>query len=169
MALWAGDWTAPVEVRHEFKPVVTYRARLSGDSLAVEVKLDSGWHTFAMDNQQRAEAKLAGKKALGIDRATEIKLSGGLEIAGTWLQSPPKDFSKPELRWYTWGFEEKAVFVAKVKRGAGGEGQIGVRGQACTDSVCKNIDVQIPIPRGEGKDEGGGLGMDLKGMVAVGQ
>ena len=58
-----------------------------------------------MDNRIRAEEKLAGKKSLGIDHPTEIKVSGGLEVEGPWHQTNPKDFSRPELRWFSWGFE----------------------------------------------------------------
>ena len=64
--------------------------------------------------------KLAGKKSLGIDRPTEIVASGGMQTVGPWYQSPPKDFSQPELRWFSWGFERQALFVAKVRRAAAG-------------------------------------------------
>lgn len=145
-AALCGDWTEPVHVRHELKPCVSYRAKLAGDYLIVEATLDEGWHTFAMDNQKRADEKLAGKKALGIDRETSIQLSKGLSESGGWLQTAPKDFSKPELRWFSWGFEKKAYFAAKVKTGGAGPGQLTIKGQACTDSVCKNIDVELAVP-----------------------
>jgi hypothetical protein len=145
-AAQAGDWTGPVVVRHELKPCVTYRAQLSGPFLVIQASLEPGWHTFTMDNKQRAAEKLAGKKSLGIDQPTEIALSEGLEAAGPWHQSPPKDFSKPELRWYSWGFEERALFVAKVRRSGTGPARIVVRGQACTESTCKNIDVELSVP-----------------------
>ena len=67
----AGDWTKPVEVRHEADVCVSYRARLSGDYLVVQATLEPGWHTFAMDNKRRAEEKLAGKRLLGIERSTD--------------------------------------------------------------------------------------------------
>ncbi len=165
LALWAGDWTAPVAVLHELKPVVSYRARWTGEHLAVEARLEPGWHTFAMDNEKRAQEKLAGKMSLGIDRQTEIKLGEGLAAADGWLQSVPKDFSKPELRWFTWGFEEKALFVAKARRDGKKEGHVEIRGQACTDTVCKNIDVSIVVPVGEGRAEG----IDLRGLIPVGR
>jgi hypothetical protein len=99
-----------------------------------------------MDNKQRALEKLADRKSLGIDRPTEIVLTEGLELAGPWHQSPPKDFSKPELRWFSWGFEGQALFVAKVRRSGAGPAGIAVRGQACTETTCKNIETEISMP-----------------------
>ncbi|MCC6590109.1 MAG: hypothetical protein IT168_25680 [Bryobacterales bacterium] len=145
-AVVSGGWTEPVHVRHELKPCISYRAKLAGEYLIVEATLDEGWHTFAMDNQKRADDKLAGKKALGIDRETSIQLNNGLSATGGWLQSAPKDFSKPELRWFSWGFEKKAYFAAKVKPAGAGPAQLTIKGQACTESVCKNIDVELTVP-----------------------
>src|SRR5438270_2339947 len=90
-----GDWTGAVEVRHEENLCLSYQARLNGPFLVVRATLEPGWHTFAMDNKQRAAEKLAGKQSLGIDHPTEIILSGGLETIAPWYQSPPKDFSRP--------------------------------------------------------------------------
>jgi len=143
---WAGEWTEPIEVRMEVELCVSYRAKLDGDLLVVEATHAGEWHTYAMDNKLRAEDKLAGKPSLGIDAPTEIELSGGLELAGPWRQSEPTDLSKPELRWFTWGYSEPALFVAKVKRGGDGLARIGVRGQACDASRCKNIDVELSLP-----------------------
>src|SRR4051812_9264287 len=95
---WAGDWSAPVDVLHELKPCVTYRAKVDGDALLIEATIQPGWHTFAIDNVQRADEKRAGKPSLGIDQPTQVKLGNGLELAGPWYQSVPKDFSKPALR-----------------------------------------------------------------------
>jgi hypothetical protein len=148
VAAAAGVWTAPVEVRHEDAVCVAYRARLDGPYLVVRAAVGPGWHTFAMDNQKRAEEKLAGKPGLSVDKATEIVPSGGLEIEGPWMQTPPRDFSRPELRWFSWGFDQQAVFAAKVKRTGGPSANLRVRGQACTETICKNIDVTIALPVG---------------------
>jgi hypothetical protein len=88
----------------------------------------------------------------------------GLEMDGSWYQSVPKDFSKPELRWYSWGFEGQALFVAKVRRVGAGPPSLAVRGQACSDAICKNIDVTISIPLG---DSTGKSGIDFKSLVQV--
>ncbi len=138
-----------VEVRHDDTLCITYNARLDGSWLVVRAKLEPGWHTFAMDNKQRAEEKLAGKPALSVDRATEITLSGGLEVAAPWYQSPPKDFSRPQLRWFSWGFEREAVFAAKIRRSGSSPTRIEIRGQACTETLCKNIDTSISLPTGK--------------------
>lgn len=145
---WAGEWSETVEVRMEVELCVSYRAKLDGDLLVVEATHAGEWHTYAMDNKLRAEEKLAGKPSLGIDAPTEIELNGGLEIAGPWRQSEPTDLSKPELRWFTWGYSEPALFVAKVRRGGDGPARIGIRGQACDASRCKNIEAELLTPLG---------------------
>jgi len=142
-ALWAGDWSAPVEVRHEEDVAVAYQARMDGQWLVVRAKVGSGWHTFCMDNKRRADEKLAGKQAISVDKPTEITARGA-ELDGGWYQTEPKDFSHPELRWFSWGFDKEAVFAAKVKRGSASN--LTIKGQACTDSICKNIDVTVPVP-----------------------
>ena len=141
----AGDWSAPAEVLHELKPVLTYRARIDGSYLIVDAAIEPGWHTFAIDNEQRAREKLAGKASLGVDQPTRFSVSNGLEVVGPWYQLQPEDFSKPQLRWYSWGFEKQAVFAAKVRRAGAGPAEVGIRGQACTDKTCKNIDVSLRV------------------------
>lgn len=136
------EWTEPVEVRMGDELCVTYQSRLVGDRLAVRVTPAEGWHTFTMDNERRAKEALEGKMALGVDGPTVFTLGEGLQAAGEWSQSPPKDFSKPDLRWYSWGYEDPAVFAVKVSKGAGKAAVIGVRGQACDATRCKNIDVE---------------------------
>jgi len=122
----------------------TYDARLAGDQLVVRVRLGKGWHTFAMDNAVRAVEALKGKKALSADMPTKVSVGEGLTVTGPWKQTAPQDFSKPELRIFTWGFEGEAVFAAPVKR-EGAVGKVGVKGQACTPSICKNIDVKVDV------------------------
>lgn len=163
----AGDWTGAVEVRYEFKRCVSYRARLNGEFLIIQATHEPGWHTYAMDNKQRAEEKLAGRQSLGIDGPTEIRVTRGLEAAGPWRQSPPKDFSKPELQWFSWGFDEQALFVAKVRRSGAGPARITVRGQACTETTCKQIDVAISLPLAGGNTRADASDADFKALVQV--
>jgi hypothetical protein len=165
----AGEWTEPVEVRQELKRCVAYRARLGGEFLVIEATHEAGWHTYAMDNKQRAQEKLAGRRSLGIDRPTEIGLIEGLETSGPWYQTPPKDFSKPELRWFSWGFEGQALFVTKVRRSGAGPARISVRGQACTEAACKDIDLTILVPLTGPNPEATPRGIDLKSLVQVRQ
>jgi hypothetical protein len=87
---------------------------------------------------------LKGKKALSADMPTKVTVGEGLTVTGPWKQTAPLDFSKPELRIFTWGFEGEAVFAAPVKR-EGAVGKVGVKGQACTPSICKNIDVKVDV------------------------
>jgi DsbC/DsbD-like thiol-disulfide interchange protein len=141
---FAGDWTAPTEIRSDEDVVVSYRARLDGDHLLIAVALKPGWHTFVMDNKIRADEKLAGKKALGADRPTSITLTGGLETNGPWRQSPPQDFSKPELRIFTWGYEKEGLFAVPVKR-AGAKARAAIRAQACTEAICREINTAIEV------------------------
>jgi hypothetical protein len=164
---FAADWTDPVEIRQELKRCVSYRARLDGQFLVVQATHETGWHTYAMDNKHRAQEKLAGKRSLGIDRPTEIGLTEGLELAGPWYQSPPKDFSKPGLRWFSWGFEGQALFVAKARRSGAGPARIAIRGQACTEATCKNIDVEISVPLVEAQTDAAASGIDFKTLVQV--
>jgi len=166
MLVAAGSWTDAVEVRHDENLCLSYRARLDGPYLVVEAKLEPGWHTFAMDNRQRAEEKLAGKKALSIDHPTEITVSGGMTVEGPWYQTPPKDFSKPELRWFSWGFERQAQFATKVRRSGSGDVRMAVRAQACTDTICKNIDVTIVLPTAK-RAAGGSPVINLNNLVRV--
>ncbi len=166
-ASWAGGWTDAVEVRHDLERCVSYRARLSGEYLVVEATHEAGWHTNAMDNQRRAKEKLAGREPLGIDSPTEIRVSEGLEVTGPWYQTPPKDASKPELQWFTWVFEQRAIFVAKVRRSGSGPARIAVRGQACTETTCKKIDVTISLALAASRSGAGRSDIDFKTLVPV--
>ncbi len=144
----ADNWTTPVELTHNQARCISFRARLAGPYLVVEGTPAPGWHTFAMDNARRAAEKLAGKKALSQDMPTQISVTGALTVDGPWFQSPPKDFSRPKLRWYSWGFDDRALFVAGVRRSGGSDGLIGIQGQVCTSQICKRIDLQITLPLG---------------------
>ncbi len=156
LGIASAEWGAPAAVHHMNETCLTYHAKLAGDYLIVEANISEGWHTFAMDNELRAKEALAGKQSLGIDGPTQIELVSGLEAAGPWLQTPPKDFSRPELRWYSWGFEDHAVFAAKVKK-TGGPAKIAVKGQTCSDSTCKNVDLELNAPADESKADVSGL------------
>lgn len=141
----AAEWSKPVEIVVDDTVCASYKARVdTSGNLLVHLTLAEGWHTFAMDNQIRANEKLAGKKALGMDRPTQFTLSGGLAAEGGWRQPEVTDFSKPELRIFSWGFTGQALFAVKAKRT--GAGRIGIKAQACTETICKNIDTAIALP-----------------------
>jgi hypothetical protein len=162
----AGGWTEPVEVRQDENLCLIYQAKLDGSLLIVRATIEPGWHTFAMDIKKRAEEKLAGKASLGIERGTEFLLSGGLQTLGPWYQSAPKDFSKPEIRYFSWGYERQAVFAAKVRRTGPGQARIAIRGQACTETNCKNIDASISLQL-EGVKPEAGPEFNLKDLIQV--
>lgn len=158
----AGEWSAPGEVLHELAKCVTYRAKISGEWLVVEAKHESPWHTYSMDNKVRVEERLAGKKSLSFDRPTDVRFVEGLELAGTWIHTPPKETSKPELRMYSWSYSGTSYLAAKVKR-TGEAAKINVRGQVCTETNCKTVDVTLAIPAGGNGDPG----IDLKALQPV--
>jgi hypothetical protein len=143
-AISAADWSQPAEVRYEDAVVISYTARVDGPYLVVRANIGQGWHTFALDNVQRVQEKLAGKPALSMDRSTEIAATG-LQVDGPWHQSPPKDFSRPNLRMFSFGFDRDAIFAAKVRPAGTGPVKLRIRGQACTETVCKNIDVPLTV------------------------
>jgi len=163
----AGEWTQPVEVRSQETLCLAYQARLDGPFLVIRAKIEPGWHTFAMDNKQRAEEKLAGKRALSVDRATEIDVGGSLESLAPWYQTPPRDFSRPQLRWFSWGFEREATFATKVRQSGAGPAQITIRGQACTETVCKNIDATVSFTVNKAETAAGQTEVDLKSLTPV--
>ena len=122
----AGDWSKPAEVAHDGQTCIAYRAKVTGGYLVVEARLEPGWHTFTLYNDKRAAEKLAGRRALGVDRPTTVVLRG-VAPAGPWLQSEPKDFSQPEIRMFTWGFEKQARLAVPVKKWAG-SARLRIRG-----------------------------------------
>ncbi len=142
--LSAGDWSQPAEVRHEDALVISYTARVDGPYLVVRANIAQGWHTFALDNVQRVQEKLAGKPALSLDRSTEFVVTG-VQVEAPWQQSPPKDFSRPNLRIFSFGYDHEGIFAAKIRPTAAPSAKIRVRGQACTETVCKNIDVALTV------------------------
>jgi DsbC/DsbD-like thiol-disulfide interchange protein len=143
----AAEWSKPVEIVVDDAICATYKARVDTEGrLVVALALADGWHTFAMDNTIRANEKLAGKKALGMDKPTSFTVTGGLAVEGPWMQPAPLDFSKPELRIFSWGFEKQALFAAKGKRtGAGPVARIQIKAQACTPTVCKDINKELEL------------------------
>jgi hypothetical protein len=161
------NWTQPVEVEYDQKRCIAYRAQWNGEVLLIEAAIEPGWHTFAMDNKQRQQEKLAGKPSLGLEMPTQITLSGGLTAQGPWFQSPPADFSKPEIRWFTWGFEKQAVFAVKAGRSGAEPARVGIRGQACTESICKNIDVTIEVPVAAATSKAKSSDINLQNLVQV--
>ncbi len=163
--LRAGEWTAPVEATDRAGNIlVTCRARIAGDFLLVEVEPVDGWHVYAMDNEQRAMAALAGRTSLGVEENTEVIVRDGLELVGNWLQTEPDDFSQPELRWYSYGFEGRSLLASQVRRTGAGPATVELRAQACDSASCVRVDAEMRLSL---TGLAGGA-FDPKGLVQVG-
>jgi hypothetical protein len=142
-------WTAPADVKKGKMKVASYRARLAGDVLVIEVTHEAGWHTYALDNLERAK-KRAGEPPLGIEKDTQIEIAGDLTVVGPWRQSRPKDLSQREINWYTWGFEGVSLFAAKVKKNGDAKGRVTINAQACKATTCAMIDdLEINLTKSE--------------------
>ncbi len=136
-------WTDEVSVREAGVPVVRFSARVEGNVLLVRAKHGDGWHTYAMDNEIRANRALKGKKSLGVEEGISITTPDGEQLKGVWRQSKPRDLSKPELRWYTFGFEKTAVLSCEFDTPTAIPGSLRIRGQACSGETCLPIDLRI--------------------------
>lgn len=153
-SLWAGGWSAPAEATDRAgNALVTCRAKLAGDHLVVEIQAIEGWHVYAMDNELRAKEALAGKMSLGVEQSTEVQVSGGLEVVGGWYQTEPEDFSQPELRWYSYGFEGTSTLAAAVERTSGDSASVTVRAQACDSASCVAVEAALDVPLTDGAGE----------------
>lgn len=168
--LYAAQWSKTAEVRYRRDVVVTYRARLDGNVVVIEASHAPGWHTYALDNVERAREK-TGKATPATELPTEIGLSGGLKVVGKLLQSEPEDLSKPEIRWYTWGFKDAARFAARVERVEGSEATISINGQACNATSCswvRDVSISLPLPsRQEFAANSTPVSVDLSDLVEV--
>ena len=139
---------------------VSYAARVEGDWLIVDAWHEPGWHTYAMDNVQRAR-EVTGKARPDTELPTVITPSPGIELAPSWRQTAPTELSQPELRWYTWGFADRSFFAARVLSADPG-GWVQVDAQACTDRLCAMVDgLRVPVT------ESGGRSVDPESLAPV--
>ena len=137
--------SAQAIVRHRATPVVTYTASLQGGYLVVEAEHAPDWHTYAMDNVQRARDK-TGKEKPDCELPTRFDVEGPIELTGAWRQSHPADLSDPSIHWYTWGFEDRAVFAAPATVTGEGPITITINAQACNASSCSMVqDVKLTL------------------------
>ena len=152
---------APQEVWFGDDVAVTYEARLEGDWLVVEARHEPGWHTYAMDNLERAR-EATGRERPDTELPTRLTPSPEIELASDWRQTAPTDLSQPDLRWYTWGFEDRSFFAARVERADAG-GWVQVDAQACTDRFCAMVDaLPVPVTRSDARS------VDPDSLAAVG-
>ncbi len=137
-------WSLPVAAGDELEPRVSYRARIQGEYLVIEAEHDVGWHSYAIDNEVRAAARLAGAESLGIELPTSFEVQGAT-VVGTWLQTPPEDLSDQEIQWFTWGFNGTATFAAKLQDVGTKPVVVVVRGQVCDANACRDVDVELRL------------------------
>lgn len=163
--LRAGDWSeASAATGPDGSTLVTCRSRLAGGYLVVELEAAEGWHVYAMDNERRAKEALAGRMSLGVEQDTEVVVEGGLRVAGDWYQTEPTDFSQPELRWYSYGFEGTSLLAARTEVVPGGRSaRITVSAQACDSGSCLAVEAAMELPVGSGGDSA----FDPAGLVRV--
>lgn len=160
LLLVAGDWSAPAQIEHNDQLAMEFRARFDGSHLIVEIRPEPGWHTYAMDNKQRQDAALKGRPSLGSEKPTTVSAGAGLTITGPWRQSPPEDFSKPEIQFYSYGFAKPSLLAAPAKATAK-SAEVTVKGQACSDSVCLPVNVTLTV------DLTPGPAADLSGLTPL--
>jgi len=162
----AEGWTAREEVLRGTERVAAYRARIAGDILLVEATHGEQWHTYAMDNPERAVAA-GGNLDLGLELPTRIEVSGGAQVVGRWRQSRPLDLSDPEIGWYTWGFADTAYFAVRLDRVPDKAITVTINAQACSDSACRMIDRVILVVDAGGSQPDGVLPIDFEELVPV--
>ena len=110
-----------------------------------------------MDNQKRAEAKLAPS----MDRNTEVTAVAGLQIAGPWFQPAPEDFFAAPVAKLQLGVRSGGDVCGEGART--GTGRARLRGPACTETICKNIDVTLAVP----SPTSGVPGFDVKDLAQM--
>ncbi len=66
-------------------------------------------------------------------------MAGGLKIIGNWLQTKPEDLSQEAIRWYTWGFSNRAIFAVRVERVKGEKTLVRINAQACDAKTCQMV------------------------------
>lgn len=141
-AAFASDWSEPLTImRRRQGTIISYRAKVDSGYLVIEATHGKGWHTYSMDNLQRAQKK-TGKEKPDTELPTRIEVAGGLKVTGKWVQSTPKDLSMTEIKWYTWGFEDTAYFAVPVEKIGAEDVTVTVSAQACNASSCNMVDGQ---------------------------
>lgn len=146
----AQEWSDPISIyRRREGTVLSYRAKFDSGYLIVEAKHGEGWHTYTMDNVQRAQKK-SGKEKPETELPTVITIDDGITTAGPWHQSIPKNLTMKEINWYTWGFENTAYFAIKAEKIAGSTATITISAQACNATSCSMVDgekITVALPQ----------------------
>ncbi len=46
---------------------------------------------------------------------------------------------------FSFGYDHDVIFAAKIRPAGAGPAKLRIRGQACTETVCKNVDVPLTV------------------------
>lgn len=93
------------------------------------------------------KVKLKSDKQVDQELPTVINVLDGLPIVGNWRQSPPIDFSNPEIHWHTWGFKGISYFALKLAIIPQNAVSISISGQYCDGKTCAGAsDLRFRIP-----------------------
>ena len=139
---FASEWSEALTInRRRAGLVVSYRAKVDSGYLVVEAKHGEGWHTYSMDNVERARHK-SGKEKPETELPTVIEIGSEVTTSGSWFQTTPKDLTMKAINWYTWGFVDTSYFAIKVDAIEGASTTLTISAQACNASQCSMVDAQ---------------------------
>jgi len=147
-------WSEPDYVRKGNAKIVRYRAAIANGHLLVEAAHEPGWHSYAMDNAKRsAAASKGGPAAAGShELPTVIATPSDLAVDGGWKQTPPTDYSKPDIHWYTYGFSGTSYFALPLKELPGKAFKVSITSQVCDAESCAgtfDLELEVPIPNAD--------------------
>jgi len=149
-----GVWSKKVWADNGQEICVIYQAAIFKNALVIRFQHQSPWHTYALDNHVRAKMALAGKKSLGSEESTKVTVEGVVP-SGSWFQTRPTNFSKPKLRWFSWGFQREGFFALKfdtvnaksLHQNPKSKMHLHITGQACSQGTCIPVDVKVALTK----------------------
>ncbi|MCG8600862.1 MAG: thioredoxin family protein [Verrucomicrobiales bacterium] len=153
--LWV-QWSASQYVTKGKEKILRYRAAVTDGHLLIEARHEPGWHSYALDNGIRSE-RVSGRTDGSHELPTSIKLSESVQTIGPWIQTEPNDYSKPDIRWYTYGFEGTSYFAVPLEPGelkTTGNMEISITSQVCDSTSCAGtfeLKLSVPVPPNESK------------------
>lgn len=147
-------WSEPDYVRRGNDRIVRYRAAIANGHLLVEATHEPDWHSYAMDNPQRSAAASKGSPAAAgsHELPTVIQTPDSLATGGSWKQTPPTDYSKPGIHWYTYGFSGISYFALPLKELPKEAFKVSVTSQVCDTESCAGtfeLELEVPIPNAD--------------------
>ncbi|MEM7674304.1 MAG: hypothetical protein AAF212_13250 [Verrucomicrobiota bacterium] len=144
-------WSPAAAAYYGDLAVVRYRAAMFGNTLVVEASHADTWKTYAIDNAKRSKEAF-GENAQH-ENPTVINLPETVAPKDPWRQTRPKDYSKPGMNWFTWGFEGKAYFSIELESWPKEGFEIIVSAQVCDPKSCamaNNLVLTVPAENNAG-------------------